>query len=472
MSSSVQQLVEPRSQVPTAGRASEFILASVIGLGTAAVYTAFSLRQWTRFESPSWDLGIFTQLAKAYSTLSAPIVPIKGDQFNLLGDHFHPLLVLLGPIYAAFPSGLTLLVVQNVLFGLTVAIVTHAAIRRIGTPAGASIGIALGLSWGLQTAVESQFHEIAFAMPLLAIALWSFLSGRWTAAALWAAPMVFVKEDLGVTVAVFGILIALRARWPGGVWLAVWGILWTLLSVVVILPAMNASGSYAYGFGGGGSDPASFFSGLFAFEKFETLALLALICVGLAVWSPLALLALPTLAWRMLSGNENYWGTAWHYSAILMPVIFAAAVDGVTRLREHRRVWLRTYARLAPFVALVVAVLLIPAFPLRALSDVPPFEPSSREAATRQVLSLIPEGSSVETDITLMAYLVPDNTVFWWGNLDNPPPDYIALDTRSGSWSEDFQRASASAFAERQYPGVAYADIYLSDGYQVAKRLR
>ena len=64
---------------------------------------------------PSWDLAIFAELAKAYAHGQAPIVPIKGDDYNLLGDHFHPILVLLGPTWRLFPTPLALLVVQDLL---------------------------------------------------------------------------------------------------------------------------------------------------------------------------------------------------------------------------------------------------------------------------------------------------------------------------------------------------------------------
>ncbi|WP_448073813.1 DUF2079 domain-containing protein [Georgenia yuyongxinii] len=113
----------------------------------AALYSAFAVTQWRRLESPSWDLGIFTQLAKAYAHLEAPIVPIKGEGFNLLGDHFHPLLVLLGPVYRLFPSGLGLLILQAVLLGLSVVPVASVARELLGRGRGTALGVAYGLSW-------------------------------------------------------------------------------------------------------------------------------------------------------------------------------------------------------------------------------------------------------------------------------------------------------------------------------------
>jgi uncharacterized membrane protein len=131
-------------------------------------------------------------------------------------------LVLLGPIFAVFPHAFTLLVVQNALFGLAAAALTYSAIRLLGPRTGTLFGFAFAFSWGLQGAVEAQFHEIAFAVPLLALSLTAFLRRRWVACLLWAMPLVFVKEDLGLTVAALGIVLAVRSRRPLGIWLAVW----------------------------------------------------------------------------------------------------------------------------------------------------------------------------------------------------------------------------------------------------------
>ena len=62
-----------------------------------------------------------------------PIVPIKGAGFNLLGDHFHPLLVVLAPFYAVFPSGLTLLVLQAALVAVSAFVITRLGVEKLGT---------------------------------------------------------------------------------------------------------------------------------------------------------------------------------------------------------------------------------------------------------------------------------------------------------------------------------------------------
>ena len=161
--------------------------AVAMAVGTA--YIVFAAWQWSQFAVKSWDLSIFAQLLDRYSQLQAPIVTVKGEGYNLLGDHFHPLLALLAPVYAAFPHAFTLLVVQALCFAAAAGMFTRAAQRELGAAAGVVLGLAFGLSWGLQHAAEAQFHEVALAVPLLTGSLIAVLEGRWKAAATWAAPL-------------------------------------------------------------------------------------------------------------------------------------------------------------------------------------------------------------------------------------------------------------------------------------------
>ena len=69
------------------------------------------------------------------------------------------------------------------------------------------------------------------------------------------------------------------------------------------------------------------------------MVLLLLLLAGgiLFLRSPLGLILLPTLLWRFAAGQDEYWGPDWHYSAVLMPVLFLGLVDGVRSLRTSPR---------------------------------------------------------------------------------------------------------------------------------------
>ncbi|MGO1562964.1 MAG: DUF2079 domain-containing protein, partial [Actinomycetaceae bacterium] len=237
----------------------------------------------------------------------------------------------------------------------------------LGRALGTVLGVAYAFSWGLQGAAFAQFHEIAFGVPLVALSLAAFLRGRPVAVVGWAAPLVLVKEDLGLTVAALGAVMVWRAMPPrpphppgepganrlgvtldrvdralgttggrAGATLVLWGAAWLVLSVLVILPALNPGGSYDY-VGRIGEEHSDWFATLVTIlwppQKLLTLILLALAAGIVGVRSPLMWLLLPTLGWRFLGNVPYYWGWEWHYSAILVPVVTAGLIDVVGRRR-------------------------------------------------------------------------------------------------------------------------------------------
>ncbi|WP_445442766.1 DUF2079 domain-containing protein [Clavibacter sp. km1a] len=455
------------SRVP--GTLGSVVVAALV----TAVYVLYSALEWRRFTVKSWDLGIFTQLADDYAHLRAPIVSIKGDGFNLMGDHFHPILVLLGPVHAVWPHAFALLVVQAVLIGISVVGVGRLAGRVVGRWGAITVAAAYGLSWGIQGAVAFQFHEIAFALPLLAFALDAVIARRALAAALWAAPLVFVKEDLGLTVAVLGAILAVTLHRRVGIALAAWGVVWFALATAVILPAFNREARWDYASkldaGGALADPLGTIAGLLLAPKLETVAFLLLAGAFIAVRSPLLLLVLPTLAWRFLSPTESYWAPGYHYDAVLMPIVFAAAIDGVARARAGRQSWLRTASRATVPVIAVAAIALAVRSPMAELAGPTIWQPAPRAAEAQAALDQVPAGASVLSDIGLMSYLVDDHEVFWLGNPGNPAPEYVVIDTLGGGLGPG--ALNADQYGEATQAGTTYEIVYAEAGYQVARRV-
>lgn len=482
--------------------------AAVLALLMGAIYSLYSWFQWRHYVIPSWDLGIFSQLAQNYATLQfPPIVHIKGDGFNLWGDHFHPILLILGPIYAIFPHPSTLLYVQNALIALSIFLVARFAQKIIGNLWGLLLALAYALSFGIQQAVAVQFHEVAFALPFLALSLGHLVLSRTEQnpdfhlmrAALWILPLAFVKEDLGFTVAVVGALAVWRSGWlsvasailfpslsgavPGwgmrirslarslssrpavlaGFGTAGAGLSISLLAVWWILPAFNTAGTFDYGdrldIAGALADPLQSLGLMFyPWEKTASWGLLLLAGVLLWVASPLALVALPTLAWRFLSTQEGYWESTWHYSLVLMPVIFLALLDVLARARvaesapsmfgslqlKRNMVYAaeayRAHAhRVIPVLAVVVAFALLAQQPLKDLAN-PAFATTVQSESDRtkaSAVAAIPDGAVVASDLSILTYLVPNHDVYWIGHAGEPAPEYVVIDLAGTSWGSN-----------------------------------
>ncbi len=431
--------------------------AGLLGVVFGAAYVVISLARFDRFTLSSWDNAIFEQAVRGYAHFGAPTIDVRGAGFNQLGDHFSPILVLIAPFYRMFPSAQTILVAQAVLLGLSVAIIAALAIRHLGTLTGIAIGIAYGASFGVLSAVEVDFHEVAFAAPLLALAGAAYVERRFDAVVLWALPLLLVKEEFGLTVVVMGGVLWLAGEHRRGVMLGLIGLGTAVFVIFILMPSLSPDGSYTHAGSLGGERgiiPTLFDQ---VDRKAATVALTVAITGLAALVSPWILLALPTFAWRFVGDNAFYWGTEWHYSLVLMPIVFVAMIDGMKRWPQLR--W-------ATLPALVVTGFMLVSSPLVALFEPDTYAESPRAHDARAVLALVPKGATVETDIGLMTHLTTDRTVYWLGSVGNPAPDYVLLDIESGIGSP----VDAVTYAEEKFGGT-YELIYNEGGYRLAHRL-
>ncbi|MGW6536064.1 DUF2079 domain-containing protein [Streptomyces sp. NPDC055051] len=448
-----------------------YVLIAVV---LTALYFLYSWVQYDHFRTPSWDLGIFGQAVRSYAEFKVPVVDIKGPGFPILGDHFSPVTALLAPLYWLWPSPVSLLFAQAALFAASAVVVGRTAQQILGSRAtGIALTVAYGLSWGLQEAVKSDFHEIAFAVPMLALVCRALLLGRWTAAAAWAAPLVLVKEDMGLTVAMVGVVLALKGQKKLGAALAGFGVAFFALTVLVLIPAASKLGQYDYwakiektGAGAETSVLQIAADALTSGERWEMVLHLLAITGFLALRSPLVLLVLPTLGWRFVSQDANHWGMHWHYSAVLMPIVFLALVDAVRTVRTSSRPWLAAYGKVAVAAATAVGLTLAANLPLRELLKSETYAADARADQARAAVAAVPEGASVEADVPLLAHLTADHKVYWIGTAKGATPDYLALDLRG--WSG--QTSDPAVTASQLHPEAAYEIVHRSDGFAVLKK--
>ena len=454
----------------------------LIAVAVFAPYTLISVLRYLQHDPASWDLGIFTEYVRQYANLHAPIVNIRGAGIDLLGDHFHPIVALIAPFFRVFPTPITLLVAQALLAAVSVVPVCRAGRELLGRKAGWAIGAAYGFSWGLQQLVNYDFHELAFAVPLLAFSLSALVTRRMRAAVLWAMPLVFVKEDQGLTLVAIGLIMAFGYRCRRqGLFLAGWGLAWSLLAVLVIIPHFNPDHTYWYWSHAGTADPLSPHFGPGGVwrslsdggsTKIETLAMILLPTAFVALRSPLALAALPGLGLRFLADNPSYWGTQWHYSAPLMPIIFIAAIDGLTRLRARKPGRLRSAAPVCAAAAMVVICgVLAFRFPLRTLATGSTYHLSPHVAAQNAAMAVVPDGAAVATDLNLLAPLAARTNTYWLGNFGtNPATPYVVFDTLSSDWQPPPQ--NVLEFVEGLTRHTVYQQIFFRDGVYVFRRVR
>jgi uncharacterized membrane protein len=526
---------EPAVRVPTVYR--DPLTWTIAGLVFGA-YTAISVFRLLQLDPSSWDLGIFTEAVKQYAHFHAPIVNVRGPGTNLLGDHFSPAIAILAPFFRVFPSAATLLVSQALLTAASIFPIAQLAWEKLGHGQARAIAVAYGCSWGLQQMIDFDFHEIAIAVPLLAFSLSALARGRIRATVLWALPLVLVKEDQGFTVAAIGIYLVFtglatrtvdRGRLKAGQFLVVWGLAWSFVAIAVIIPHFNADHVYTYWNAGGAFAPGGSPSAVAVITQFfhdwpyklNTVVLLLLPTAFIALRSPLALIALPSIGLRFESTNSAYWGTDWHYNATVVPILFVAAVDALAlvaaaRARDGvaaqpgeadpdgdpvdpvgspdlagapdlagsparaaslgpgaswadwasgakgwRKAAMAGAERYGAAMMLAITIPLAFQFPLSGLWNANTYKISPQVAEANAAMAKVPDGATVLTTLDLLASLAARCDAYWIGNAHNPDTEYIVFDGDDSDYSPAI--SNVPEFVDSMYPPHTYTEIF-ADG--------
>jgi uncharacterized membrane protein len=218
-----------------------------------------------------------------------------------------------------------------------------------------------------------------------------------------------------------------------------------------------------------------------ASTKLPTLAMILLPTAFIALRSPVALAALPSLLERAVDTNSAYWGTAWHYNATVMPILFVAAIDAMARIRAQQRPPGRLAVaahRYGAAAMLAICAALAFQFPLSDLWTPATYALRPHVAAENQAMALVPDGAKVSTDLDLLAPLAGRTDTFWLGTSGaDPATQYVVFDTQSTdctAWEVVCAEATPAAVlgqVESLEHHARYQQIFASDGVFVLRRV-
>jgi len=162
------------------------------------------------YGSNALDLGLFAQSLK--STLEGRLLFHTIGGLSHLAYHFSPVLLLLVPVYWAFPHCETLLVVQSLTMGVS-AYLIYLLARAHGIDSSRSLLLELlfvanPMVWGV---LLFDFHPVVFCVPAVLVAFLGLARGSrvafWTGIGL----ALTTKEDVIVAVGVFGFVLLVVA---------------------------------------------------------------------------------------------------------------------------------------------------------------------------------------------------------------------------------------------------------------------
>ncbi len=339
----------PRSWRPDTGLVATWALTAVY----AAVFSWLSVMRYRGFSAGRFDLGNMVQAV--WSTSQGDLLgttDVSGVQFSRLGAHVNPILVLFVPLWWIWSSPEALLVAQAVIVSLGALPAYWLGRRWLGDTRLAVAGAAVYLVLpGLQSATLFDFHPVTLAAPLLLFCIWAAEEARWIILAVCAGLALVTQEQVGLLIAGIGVWLWFRhpdrrrqaAALVGG------GVAWVAIAIGIIMPrfAIEGGNPHINRYSRLGDGPGDILQTLLTrpWEAIELLLTPGRIGYVAALLLPLLLLPLaaPLLAAvalpQLLVNLFAAWGPAqsfhYHYAVLLAPVLVAAALLGLSRLRAR-----------------------------------------------------------------------------------------------------------------------------------------
>ncbi len=445
------------------------------------VYSAVSIIQHIHFKTFGYDLGLFEQVIWHYAHFQIPSSSIRGVG-NILGDHFSPILIFLVPLYWIIPSPYSLLIAQAALLSLSVFPIYWFAEKKLGIKNAILISISYSIYWGIQSTVGFDFHEVAFAVPIISFALYAIWQKKeWVYIPLILL-LLLVKEDMTILVAFLGIYLILKKEWKQGIILFISGVIVFYLLTKVVIPAFSGGVGYSYwNYSALGQDlphavlsiilhPFTFIHTLFTpGQKALTIFLIFLPLLFLSLFSPLVILEIPLLFERFLSSVSLNWSVRGHYTATITPVLFFAAIDALVIFSRYKLFSkIRIYLLLC---ILSINIASIAVFPFKQL-----FEPSSFMLSQVQqtgyiALSYIPSSASVIAQNPLVSHLAQRNNIYVIGYSRKVyDADYIIVSDSLDVWPLGSFKQIQEIINDRLQHGYVY--VFNKDGWEVIKRMK
>jgi len=314
----------------------------------AAGFAALSVLRHEAFETGRFDLGNMVQAV--WSTAHGHLLQVTnlhGAQISRLAAHVDPILIVFAPLWWIWPSPSLLLTAQALAVALGALPLFWLARKHTGSERAA---LGFSLAYLIFPATEwmtlNEFHPVSLACPLLLFAIWYLDEDRLLPFACFAALAALTREEVPLVIAGLGIWYAIgRRRWLAGGTIAAAGVAASAIAIQVVIPHFHGAESSFYGrydaVGGSAAgivrkaftDPGRLLSVAFDHRGTHYLLNLLLPMAGLALLSPLLLVALiPELALNLLSSVGAQSSIHYHYVAAEIPILFAAAAIGAGRL--------------------------------------------------------------------------------------------------------------------------------------------
>lgn len=398
---------------------SNFTIPTIIATIFFTLFSWYAFFLYNNFISTAYDLGIFDQAIRQYALFKEPLVAIKGLNFNILGDHFHPIIITLTPLYWIWADPRMLGIVTALLLVIPIFPIYFFAKKRFGTLFSTIISIVYSLWWTNISLLNSGFHEIVFAAPIIAFIIWALDIKRYPIVITMSLILLLVREDMGITVVMVAIILAIQKKYKLAIFLGLTGIITFLLVTKLFIPHFSTQQKFAYweytALGTTMSatilfmltNPLETLSMMFNQPQKRLLWIATFLPTGLlAFGSSYLLLALPIFFSKIFNDRENLWGIYYQYNVIFGAIIIMASID--------------TLSRITPFFQKNISKKIVVSFCILSLASTYYFSyPQIIDKITKQqdlisfttATALIPPHTCVEASEELSIRLLKNNYV-------------------------------------------------------------
>ncbi len=337
-------------------------LMVILYIGYFSVFTVLRIRA---LYAHYYDLGIMHQAV--YNTYQAlrtfdwsrvlEISNPHGAGFvKRMAVHNDMLLAFLSPFYFIYSGPQTLVVLQTVILGLGALAIYGICREALGKTrytdaAGLVFAFAYLMYVPMQRANMFDFHAVALATSLILFMFYFWLKKKYVLSYAVFAITLLTKENIGLTTFLLGAV--MLVPYLKNIWkmrgkkevlfpIAVMtlSVVWVALSMFVIIPFFRGSQHFAIARYSVVKDPAGIPDYIFHKDTYPYLLNLFGPLSFLPLFSPLHLSAsVFEFAINLLSDSWNMRNIIHHYTSVIQPVLFIAAVYGfrnVTRFLKRK----------------------------------------------------------------------------------------------------------------------------------------
>ena len=396
-----------------------------VAVGTV-LYSILSLWRHFTFNSSSYDLGIFDQAIWQLSRFHFGPATVRGLP-NLFADHFHPLLILISPLYWVWDNVVILLIFQAAVVSLgALPLFWIAKYYLKSRPAAYIIAFSYLLFFGVQNAIYFDFRPETLVAAFFLFAFWFALDKRYLLYSLSIFLLLISKENVAFYVLFLGLyFLIFQRKYLLGAATAAAGLAWGFVTLYFIIPYFN-KGAYIYfsTYSGLGNSTSEILKTIIT-NPVHTLQVLVtparkiktiLYIFGsggfLAFLSPSAMfMAIPFIGERFLSSIQNRWLNYYHYDIHLAPLVYIGAVIGIKNILSFVSPKILKFKPIFLLYGLVLLVFLgsfatnLRFNQLHKIFSPAYYKGGERQISDQKAMDLIPARAKVAATNTLVPHL-------------------------------------------------------------------